>query len=109
MKANYKRRYANKLLQSKDGALAIIDECLETINNYEVLFLYALNHDDVDPFGRKRLIRVYKKMAKARETLTEFYSSDRKDKDIDLFAMREELRSKGIAPEQLDCEVLSNG
>lgn len=103
MKANYKKHQIDSLLKSKEGKQAIIDECLKVCESYEILFLYAMNHDEKDPFGKKRLSRVYKKMVEARKTLSDFYSSDlNNDERIDLFAMKAELKRKGIAPEQLE-------
>ena len=105
MKANYKKHQIDSLLKSKNGKQAMIDECLKVCENYEILFLYAMNHDEKDPFGKKRLKRVYKKMVEARKTLSDFYFSElNNDKQIDLFAMKQELERKGIAPEQLEGE-----
>ena len=105
MKANYKKHQVDSLLKSRNGKQAIIDECLKVCENYEILFLYAMNHDEKDPFGKKRLKRVYKKMVEARKTLSDFYFSElNNDKQIDLFAMKQELERKGIAPEQLEGE-----
>lgn len=101
MKANYKGKYIDSLLKSKAGRIATLEQCYETLDDYESLVLYALNKDF--GWGHDRLKRLYDIMQKIRDDLREFYCADETgDKKIDFYVIKEELKRKGIAPEQLE-------
>lgn len=100
MKCNIERRQIDTFLRSKTGRKQVLETCYDTLDKYEVLFIYALNRMG---YGKTRLERIYKAMEDARVELSAYYCADEiNDPNIDLYAMKKELEEKGISPDDLN-------
>lgn len=80
--------------------------------DFDTLLVYTLNQDDMGNYGKTRLVRLYRKMIENRKRLKEFYDGDMPDTvtvNADIQAMYEELKQKGITPEELFDEVQESG
>lgn len=110
---NYLRRYLITWVLGLPEVQAEMKKELTRIQakydkDFDTLLVYTLNQDDMGNYGKTRLVRLYRKMIENRKRLKEFYDGDMPDTvtvNADIQAMYEELKQKGITPEELFDEV----